>query len=66
MSVVPSVIVDKDRPISHTGNLIAVVPPGHDVGVGFRVLFQPVVGLSVVIDDHTASVLHFVGHDDRG
>jgi hypothetical protein len=27
-------------------------------------LFQPVVGLSVVIDDHAASVLHLMGHDD--
>ena len=31
VTVVPSVIVNKRRSIGHARNLIAIIPPGHDL-----------------------------------
>lgn len=39
--VVPSVVVHQDGPVGHRRDLIAVVPPGHDLGVLFGIHAQP-------------------------
>lgn len=57
MGVVPGVVVDQCGSIGETGDLIAVVPPTHDDGVRFGVHAQPVVGLTVVVDDVFLSVV---------
>lgn len=58
VSVVPGVVVDQSRTVSHTADLVAVIPPGHDLGSGLGVLTEPLVGLAVVINN----VLGAVGH----
>ena len=45
MRIVPGVVVDEDGPVGHGRDLVAVVPPGHDLCVLGRVLAQPVVRL---------------------
>ena len=35
----------------HTSDLIAIVPPRHDSRVVIGVLSQPIVGLSIIVDD---------------
>ena len=51
MSVVPSVVIHEDGPVGHGCDLVAVVPPRHDLGILGCVLTQPVVGLAEVIKD---------------
>lgn len=57
VGVVPGVVVDQGGTVSHTTNLVAVIPPRHDLGGWLGVLAQPVVSLTVVIND----VLRTVG-----
>lgn len=45
MAVVPSIVVHQRGSISHTRDLVTVVPPGHHSRIQLRVLPQPVVGL---------------------
>ena len=47
--VVPGVVVDDDGAVAHAGHLVAVVPPGHELGVLVGVHAHPVVGLAVVV-----------------
>lgn len=54
--VVPGIVVDKGRAVGHTTDLVSVVPPRHDLGVLRGVLPEPVVCLTVVIDDVLATV----------
>lgn len=54
--VVPGVVVDKGRTVSHTTNLVAVIPPGHDLGILGSVLPEPVVRLTVVVNDVLATI----------
>ena len=56
VGVVPGVVVNQGRAISHTTDLVAIVPPGHDLGVIRGVLAEPVVRLTVVIDDELATI----------
>merc|ERR1711939_637089 len=56
VSVVPGVVVDQRRTVGHTTNLVAVVPPTHNLSSLRGVLSQPVVRLTVVIDDVLATV----------
>lgn len=51
VAVVPGVVVHQRGSVSHAGDLVAVVPPGHDAGVLVRVLPQPIVGLPEVVQD---------------
>jgi hypothetical protein len=64
VGVVPGVVVDQSRAIGHATNLVAVVPPAHDLGVLLGVLAQPIVGLTVVIDDVLAAIGHARGEHD--
>jgi hypothetical protein len=64
VGVVPGVVVDQSRAVGHTTNLVAIVPPAHDLGVLLGVLTEPVVGLTVVIDNVLAAVRHAGGKHD--
>lgn len=48
--VVPGVVVHNDGAVAHPRNLIAIIPPRQHFVVLFCILFQPVVGFSVVVD----------------
>mmetsp|Transcript_18353 Transcript_18353/g.31378 ORF Transcript_18353/g.31378 Transcript_18353/m.31378 type:complete len:294 (-) Transcript_18353:1454-2335(-) len=54
--VVPGVVVHDDGPVAHARDLVAVVPPAQDLRLLRRVLLQPVVGLSVVVNDDAVAV----------
>lgn len=56
VGVVPRVVVNQGRAVRHTTDLVAVIPPGHDLGVVLSVLAEPVVRLTVIIDDVLASI----------
>ena len=64
--VVPCVVVDQRGPISHAANLVAIIPPRHDLGVFGRVLAQPLVRLTIVVDDVLAAVSQPAGQDNGG
>ncbi len=51
MCIVPCVVVDQSCSIGKTCNLISVVPPGHNDGILLGVHSQPVVSLTIVVDD---------------
>mmetsp|Transcript_30199 Transcript_30199/g.59816 ORF Transcript_30199/g.59816 Transcript_30199/m.59816 type:complete len:203 (+) Transcript_30199:1003-1611(+) len=64
--VVPRVPVGDRGAVGNAGDLVAVVPPGEDAGVGGRIFFQPPVGLTVVIhDDNIALIRLCLVHDRR-
>jgi hypothetical protein len=64
--VIPSVVVDENRSVGHGSNLIAVVPPGHDLGVGGRVVSQPIVGLSEIVEDDLVTIVRLSRQYNRG
>jgi len=49
--VVPRVVIHQRRTVGHASNLVAVIPPTHDLGRGRSVLPQPVIGLTVIVND---------------
>ena len=51
VGVVPRVVVDERRSVGHAADLVAVVPPRHDLGVVRRVLPEPVVGLLMIVNN---------------
>lgn len=63
--VVPRVVVNQSRAVRHATNLVAVVPPRHDLGVLLGVLAKPLVRLSVIINDVLATIRHSAGQNDR-
>lgn len=65
MSVVPRIVIDKNGSVTHSCDLVSVVPPGHDLSLLWRVLFDPVVGLSEIIDDVSGSIVSSSRKDDR-
>lgn len=65
VSVVPRVVVHQSRSVSHATNLVAIIPPRHDFGVLLGVLSQPLVRLTVVIDDVLRTIRHAAGKDNR-
>lgn len=56
MRIVPGVVVHERCSVGHSGNLVAVVPPGHDPRVLVRVLPQPIVSLAEVVQNVAATV----------
>ncbi len=64
MRVVPGVVVDERGPVTESGDLIAVVPPAGDFVLRVRVHSEPVIGLSVVVDDVPVSHSVLVRQDD--
>lgn len=64
MSMIPRVIVHKDIPVSHSFDLVAIVPPTGDFGIGFGVHSEPVVGFSIVVDDVFGAIMRPTGHDN--
>mmetsp|Transcript_62770 Transcript_62770/g.101691 ORF Transcript_62770/g.101691 Transcript_62770/m.101691 type:complete len:231 (+) Transcript_62770:663-1355(+) len=50
--MVPSVPICNGRAIANAGDLVAVVPPGHDPCICWRISLEPLVAI------------HVVGHDD--
>ena len=54
--VVPGVIVHDDGAVAHTGHLVAVVPPGHELGVLVGVHAHPVVRFAVIVEDRARAV----------
>ena len=66
VSVVPGIVVNKCWSIGHTTNLIAIIPPGHDLSILRRVLSKPVVCFTVIVDDMLAAVRQPTGEDNRG
>ena len=57
MRVVPRVVVDYHRSVRHPSDLIAVIPPRHDIGVLFGVLAKPVVALPEIINNIPISLI---------
>ncbi|KAF2983836.1 hypothetical protein EK904_005194 [Melospiza melodia maxima] len=51
VAVVPSVVIHQGCPVGHSCYLVAIVPPRHHPGVLVRVLPEPVIGFSEVIQD---------------
>lgn len=51
MGVVPGVVVDEGCSVGETCDLVAVIPPTHDDGILAGVHSEPVVSLSVIVDD---------------
>ena len=66
MCVVPSVVVDKNSPISHCCDLVAIIPPRHDFGILRGVLSKPVVGLAEVVKDDSRAVMLIGGQHNGG
>lgn len=64
VGVVPGVVVDEDGSVTHTSDLVAVIPPGHDLSVRSGVSSEPVVSLSVVVDDVSVSLSVSAGEND--
>lgn len=56
MRVVPGVVVDDDGAVAHSGHLVAVVPPGHELGVLVSVHAHPVVRFAVIVEDRARAV----------
>ena len=67
VGVVPSVVVHEDCAVREARDLVAIVPPRHDLRVLGRVLPQPVVRLPVVVYDllPSAWLLHRQDHRRR-
>jgi len=65
MSVVPCIVINKNGSVTHSCDLISVIPPRHNFSLLWRVLFDPVVGLSEIIDDVSGAVVSSSGKDDR-
>ena len=63
--VIPSVVVHQYSPVGHGCDLVAIIPPGHDLGVLWCVLTQPVVGLAEIIKDDTRTIV-LVGSKNNG
>lgn len=51
VGIVPSVVINQGGSIGKSSDLIPVIPPTHDDAFLLGVHSQPVVGLSVIIDD---------------
>ena len=64
MCVVPSVVVHQYGPVGHGRDLVAVIPPRHDLGVLWRVLTKPVVGLTEVVKDDARAIVLVSSKDD--
>ena len=63
--VVPSVVVNKNSSISHCCDLVAIIPPRHDLGILRGVLSKPVVGLAKVVKDDSRAVV-LIGSQHNG
>lgn len=63
VGIVPSVIVNQGGSIGKSSDLISVIPPTHDDTFLFGVHSQPVVGLSVIINDVFLAVVSGGQHD---
>jgi len=64
MCIVPCIIVDQDSSIRHSSDLVTIIPPRHDLGILGSVLFNPVVSLTIVIDDISGTIVLSSGKDD--
>lgn len=62
--IVPSIVINESSSIGESSDLVPIVPPTHDDRVLLSVHPQPVVGLSVVIDDVFLAVV-IGGKDHR-
>ncbi len=63
MGIVPGVIIHKGSPIGKSSDLISIVPPTHDDAFLLGVHPQPVVSLTVVVNDVLLAVVGG-GEDD--
>lgn len=50
MTIIPGIIVDQCRSIRHSSNLISIIPPTHNSGVGIRIARQPKIGFPKIIE----------------
>lgn len=51
VAVIPRVVVHQRRPVGHACYLITVVPPGHDPSVLIRVLPEPIIRFTEIVQD---------------
>lgn len=63
--VVPGVVVNQGRAVGHATNLIAIIPPRHNLGILLGVLSQPLVSLSVIINNVLATVRKATSQHNR-
>lgn len=58
--IVPSVVVHQSGAVAHAGDLVAVIPPGHDAGIFVSVLPEPVVRFAEIVNDLARSTIEFL------
>lgn len=57
MGVVPCIVVYDNCPITHTCNLVTIIPPTQDLRIPLGILFEPVVCLSVIVFDQDWAII---------
>jgi len=50
MSIIPSIIINEHCSVSHSSNLVPIVPPWHDCCFWISILSKPVIRLSKIIN----------------
>ncbi|KAH3688913.1 hypothetical protein WICPIJ_000086 [Wickerhamomyces pijperi] len=65
MCVVPRVVVNERGSVSHTTDLVTVIPPSHDLGIFSSVHTQPVVSFSVIVNEVLRTVWVTGGKNHR-
>ena len=65
VGVVPGVVVDKSWSVSHTTDLVPIIPPRHDFSILVCVLAKPIVGLTVIVNQELASIGQTASQHDR-
>lgn len=66
MRIIPGIIINNYCSISHCGDLISIVPPGHNFSIRRSILAKPKVCLPVIIKDNPATILTPCRQDNRG
>jgi len=56
VTIVPRIVINQCCSVAHAGDLIAVIPPRHHTSFVIRILTQPVVRLTKVVQNITRSV----------
>lgn len=57
VGVIPGIVVHQYCPVSHCCDLIAIIPPRHDLGIFGSVLSKPIVCLTKIIKYDSRTVM---------
>ena len=64
MGVVPGVVINKDGSVTHSCNLITVIPPWKDFSIFLSVHLKPVISLTIIINNDARAILPSACHDN--